>query len=643
MWKICLFNLFLSMLGCSSSVSEQDSVNEVDSTSEAVSNHDSPFEKMDMETTTLVFPLYALVSTGPNSARLLWVPWDFLHQDRIMVERSSDGENWEPVDFEVFEDSALVTNLHDNDVLRVFVNHAGKRVAESVSLEFRKSSKTPSTIAGHRIVSGLGEQWEVSPDLILGTGEPPKTGDVLVLPITPQQMDPDVRLVTDVALSNGGWRVDTTIFDPTNEPPFKKALQKSATSRGLVSMNTSLDGIQVARLMETHKGYRGYCSVSGWGCIEFSEKDLERHHQNDFVFGTTPLKNWYHSLSWSYTDLGNGMSLTTTSGGGIKSQMEYEYGIFPPRLISSTVSVEPYANATVALNLNNSDPSIDVTENLVHSSAVIIYANFGVKVAADFGIDAVVDLDSENNFNVTGSWTAQVDTSKEYEVGYLNGGYIGPNLNQTNQPTLTITPSFNDGSEVDIWFGWRAQANVYLRALNMHLVNANASATVGVVFNHESTDGTKCDATASLSHIQIDEGISLDAELEVPFLNLSRTFNLFTQRNPLLSWGRERTLGMAQRVQPSNTDFTFRLKSGTAQPTNFGQDDVDVSDPTQLTTYINGTEITSPISIVDGSYSVAHGLTLQPGTYDFAVWLPENDSPLLMADGQCVSTTVEVQ
>lgn len=81
MWKICLFNLFLSMLGCSSSVSEQDSVNEVDSTSEAVSNHDSPFEKMDMETTTLVFPLYALVSTGPNSARLLWVPWDFLHQD----------------------------------------------------------------------------------------------------------------------------------------------------------------------------------------------------------------------------------------------------------------------------------------------------------------------------------------------------------------------------------------------------------------------------------------------------------------------------------------------------------------------------------------------------------------------------------
>lgn len=607
---------------------------------------ESPSQPSPSLMSDLTVPLYALVSTGQESARLLWVPWPGTVE--YGLERRIPGAvSWSTIDAEVSHDSAVVSGLSDGDEVRVAAFDAeGNRIGESVALEFTPASEGATEIGGHRILDGRGEGWTVVGSMVLGTAEAPRQGDLLLLPLSAGVTEP-VREVETVSMSTDGWAAHTR--PPTAQPPGSggPAGPSTPADHGAVVLNASLEGVVASVLDSSGR----YCSESGWGCIDFpiAPLALEEPAGLDRSASATPWFPLQRTLS--YGPIGdNGLTLGASASGGVELRLVHDLSYLPPGVDRLTAQARPYASANATATMVDANSNAEI-EHLVYDGVSIVVFSLSVAtVFADFDVSAVADLDTPNAA-VNGQWTANADYSRIYEVGYRDdipgSGFYGPQLVDESW-SLGLTPEFGDGSEADLWFGFRADVTLEVDALWSlgTLASGTLSATVGPVLTHSSTPAAPCGRTESVAAARVDAGAKLDATLDLIFLNPWEFPALAEQREPLLTWGRERTL-VVPRVSQNAPVLPFRIRAlGPPPPaTGLPHRDVDLDNPSDLTVFLDQAPQPPP-SIDGGRYVLSPATSLFAGTSTLAVWLPDLDhgSGLQFgAAGQCLTAPVAIE
>ncbi len=580
-----------------------------------------------------VVPLYALVPSGPDDARLLWVPWPGTDARYTVERRGVDATEWLSVVADVHRDYAVVHRLSDGDQLRVVARSVdGSRSVESVPLPFHPASATPSRIQGRAVIDGRGQAWQLGATTVAGWGPVPAPGDVLVPAIQAPNPSAGLREALTVSGDAEGWLATTRAFD----------FAPAAGTRLGAALNLSMDGVPSSVFEPTQAGKVGYCSSSGWGCLELSESDLHRLTEAADV-DPSPERaayegDWPATMSAQMTAAG--MDIDAVATGGVRVFADYELGW--TSLNSASLVTEPYAVGQVAANISTSGGSIpDFEQPLITSISVPLYSAGLVSITADFGLAAIAELDNIGGGAIDGAWTGDVEFSRPTTVGYQSRnsrGLYGPVLGDPYFD-IGITPAFADGSSADIWFAWRASGSVVLQGGFWEIARGTLAATAGLVFAHESTPGAPCNEAISIAHADVALRAKLDAEID--FLGLDPyEFPLADRRKVLLSWGRPRYLAGDSRVT-SGEPIEFRTLAGAP---DFVYRDV-TADPSSLTTFVDGAVNPSPVIVANARYSVDLPAGLSDGDHTLSVWLPD-DPPalpsiqtLLDGHGQCTSRT----
>ena len=320
-------------------------------------------------------------------------------------------------------------------------------------------------------------------------------------------------------------------------------------------------------------------------------------------------------------------------------------------LYNAIVKVKPYASAGITASINTASNQVTPSSQVLYSNDINIYSVGIISIDAEFQVLGYAQLKKISGATMVGQWSGTAFSyQRTYEAGWTAArNFYGPETTGATYTPAGVIPTFADGSEGEVRFGIRAVGSVVLNGgysfLSVELARASITASAGLLFAHQSSSTTACGGLASsISHAQIDLFTEINASLDI--IGLSPWSKpIYTQRVPLLSWGREQSIYTPSKIQETNTDVSFRLKkTGLSHPNvTSTPGDVDVSDPTKLKAYINGTEYANSIGNANGMYVFSHGQTLQPGSHTLGVWLPEEDTPLFRAAGQCVSKTIVVE
>lgn len=618
----------------------------------------------DSHAATPPVPLYALVPTDPESARLLWVPWPHAGLTYAVERAPEDSDaKWTPIGATIDVDSAVVTGLHDGDLVRlVAVGADGERLATSVALPFSPVSAPPDTLDGHPIVDGRGQDWAVSDDGVSGLEVVPQLGSILVLPIRSGETDSVIRQVLSTRPDGyGAWSAETQPARLTPAPGTRVG----------ASINVSADGIPVSMLTPMNGDHVGYCSTSGWGCIEIDQQIAAASARlwSTGYSGTL-------SQTWSTQQEQLGMTIDASAEGGVIVEAAYELAYswlgIPNGMKMAYLRTRPYAQAQITASIDTAGGSVPQFEQPVFSpiSVPIFTATF-LTITAEFGVSTVAFLEDQTDSGVSGRWSGQASLSRAYETGYSSrraragtSGFYGPQfIDQTFD--VSIQPEFGDGSRARAWFGWKATGSVVLNASIVgELARADLSATTGLVFAHASTSGAPCDQPVSIAHADIGLGARLDARLDLVFLD-PWDFPIADRVVPILAWGRERTIAVPQTLRHDASAFDFRLLNlgfgGTHDhpwtgefgfPIDASRDVTPRLGSDGLQTYIDALPLDAtahPLSAQLGKYTQVVPESLSPGPHTFAVWMPDAPPPnptpatLLRAPGQCVSRELQVQ
>lgn len=589
-----------------------------------------------------IVPLFALIPMGPESARLLWVPWPLQDIDYRIERRSKPSDAWEPIDADVSVDSAVVNDLETDDQLRVVAYLDDQRLGQSVDLGFKPTSAPPQTVLGRDIVDGRGRGWNVGPDQVVGHGPMPRPSDLLVLPVRLGKAS-DIREVESVTPITTGWRAHTVAFELPPQPAIGQ--RSTVPVRGGATLNLSLDGIPRSALTG-EGGLVGYCSTSGWGCLQLATAELEALAAQPRAKTTTDWLDFPLTLDlFSFEQ--DGLTFSATATGGVEVQIDYETeGLLVPTVSRIAARARPYAVGEVSATLNTSTDRVAVSEPLYTTPSVGVSIGLMASLTVDFDVSAVVDYQSEGPTN--GGWVGQFGYARTFEVGY-NEQFYGP-LVLSDEPTLHVTPQFGDGSRGDLWFGYRTDANLHLNLVTFSLATASLSPTTGLVFVHDSTLAAPCNRTTSIAHAEVDLGAKLEASLDLPFTLLDRSFLLSDKRAPVLTWGNRRDLSSSPRLSSGAAPLSFRLRPRPLPPSlqDFIQvsGDIDPTDPSLLELYVDGAPRAATFAIDGGRFRVEPTAPLGVGQREVAVWVPDEDySPagLFGAPGQCVKSSVLVE
>jgi hypothetical protein len=615
---------------------------------------------------TPAVPLYAVIPVGPDSARMLWVPWPGQNLT-YSVQRALEGPHpkWADAVAHMEPDSAVVSGLQDGDVVRLVVSDAeGLRIGTSVAVPFSPVSAPPNSLDGHDIVDGRGESWQISDTVVHGMSDAPEIGAILVLPMRRVQTYSLVRQVLSTHPDGeGGWSA-------TTEPARVAAVPGTRVG---ASFNVSADGIPMSLLTPTTSGTVAYCSQSGWGCIELNPAMVTSEQSNML------WSNGYSGVlnqTWSTQQEQLGMTINAEAEGGVIVEAAYEISRgwtgFPNGMEMAYLQTRPYAQADISATIDTSGGSIPTYERpvLAPISVPIFTATF-LTITAEFSVNTVAFLEDQTGAGVAGQWTGEAGLSRTYEVGYSSrrarsgtNGFYGPDLVGQGFD-VSVQPAFGDGSQARAWFGWKATGSVVLNATVVgELARADLSATTGLVFSHNGTQAAPCNQPVSIAHADIGLGARLDASLDLKFLD-PWDFPIADRVIPILGWGRERVLAAPQNLGRGASTFDFRLLNrdfGTTHdhpgtgpfgfPIDASRDVTSSVGSGGLQTFVDSVSLNSsqhPLSTQLGKYTQVLPSTLSAGSQTFAVWMPDDrpafPSPetLLRAPGQCVSHTIEVQ
>lgn len=595
---------------------------------------------------TLVFPVYGFIPVGPKSVRLLWVPWSFIGDDQLIFEHRKPDEDWKSLSSVLqYEDSAVVSGLDSNDEVRItIVSPEGSPIAHSVAFEFTPATEYSGSqsFLGYNLIDFRDQNLEFEDGLVLGKENPPSVNDILILPLNGQTIGKSYQLVKHVTSDIEGWRAETEVFNTDDLPkPAGLASKTQMGKRESVTINYSLQGVPLKTLSRTQKGYVGYCSQSGWGCIQLEETEFKNLlNDSDLAFGSSGWNEVFNdSESWNYGQQSDPIYLVLSANVSVLFKAEWNWN-------SLIYYLKPIASVNADLHLNHANTD-ELEEPLGSPLQVPIYSAFGVNLSSQFRLSGVIDLDQLSSTpqatDVTGHWNANIQTSEVYSIGYSNSKVWGPYNDKYEPLNLTITPLFQDGSSADVWIGLRGSVELNLTGMLVPDATADLSATVGVVLNHSSTDGSKCNlpnTESSISQAKIDLGSKFEAGFEVPYFGISHTFPLGSSRETIISWGNRYDIIAPRDQNTSDSNILFRLKPGPLGQNSYGS--VDVSNPSNLVAYLNGQLINSSTTqFSDGKYLLPlNNLNPSLGNNDFSVWLPEIDTPILRAHGQCVSKTI---
>ncbi|MCB9678214.1 MAG: hypothetical protein H6737_24145 [Alphaproteobacteria bacterium] len=458
-------------------------------------------------------PVFALIPTGPDEARMLWVPWPVAGVEYRVERRATPESAWELAEASVSADAALATGLEPDDELRVAAFLEVGDSANPSECTSLPTTAAPDSLLRRTVVDGRGLDWQVTPDEVSGSGAAP------------------TRAISSSCPSNSGVLGKSGKWPPhfrprrggaqrlgPSEPPSAPQMghRREAAVRGAATLNMSLDGIPRSALIPARDGLVGYCSKSGWGCLEISSADVPPAVEAQPDQRTTT--DWYDfglTLDIEPPLAQNGLVIGASAGGGVELQLEYETeGWFVPTLSRIAARARPYVGGQVYATIDTTSTRIVMEDPVYTTPQIIIYTATLASVTTDFDLSAVVDFRADGP--VSGQWLGQIGYSRTFEVGY-NGQFYGPQV-VADTPVLLVTPEFGDGSSADLWFGWRADANLNLDVLGVNLATASLSPTAGTVFVHRSTPGAPCNHPVSLAHARVDLGAKLEANLDLPGL-----------------------------------------------------------------------------------------------------------------------------
>ncbi|MCB9694912.1 MAG: hypothetical protein H6736_24145 [Alphaproteobacteria bacterium] len=573
------------------------------------------------------------------------MPWTQAPVRYLAERRLQSEDEWHIAQAAIGVDSAVLDDLRAGDDVRVIAvdSASGERVAASPSFRFTPATVAPTTLYGRRILDGRERDWVFGDSTVRGDGAPPAEGDLLVQPLRRPSDRGEPLEVVGLEVSSAGWSAEVRPFTAPDATPPRTPGQPTDSSHGAIALALSTDGMP--RLPETRPGYVGYCSASGWGCVEVGRAALDVDPAAVVPSASERARtvtDWYPidapSMSWSHAV--QGLDLDATATGGIQLQMEYDYSYLPPRILSVAARGRPHATGQVSATLNEATTG-PAFEQPIFTVSVSVYSAAVISINAEFGLSGVIEVDAASP--ATGGWQGAVEVGQTYEVGYRDGFY-GP---ETLDPTAyaQLTPAFGDGSEAEIWVGWKAHGAITATVLGFEGARAELAPRVGVVLQHASTDGAPCNEDVSIARAGIGLGLQLDATASLPPLGYVRTFRLVNAREPIVEYGRERWLVAPPRLADAATGIPYRVRAG-ALPAVAGGD-IDLDDPAGLTAFLDGVTLAGPTTFGVGTYTVSPGSSLVAGSSPvFAVWAADTDYPgtdLLGAPGVCLSTTLTVE
>jgi hypothetical protein len=565
-------------------------------------------------------PLFALIPVGPSQARLLWVPWSGAGV-RYSVEHSPPGTvpKWTPIRAEIDSDSALVYGVGAADQLRVVAwNEEDVRVGESVDLAFSPVEAAEPLLAGRNVIDGRSQGWIVGETLVNGLGSAPLAGDILILPMVFERDENVVREVISTSSTVQGWSAATR--------PFEWRLRQS--KRAGVAANISLDGLPLGLLQEGSDGYRGYCSVSGWGCIEFRADDLEVRNPSRKLAADFDIirRSWSRELYSA-----QGIAIMPSANAGVKLGAEGDYCTWC-LTAWGRAKIVAYADGGLDAAIATTSAEFTIPSYEIYRSARIrLFTVLGFSFEGDASLRAIGSF-SGSSSGTEGFWLGDVNFERGYELGYESRrGFYGQSISDQD---LSISPQFGDGSFGEARAGLEAAASIYSLPLDAEL-NAQAE----LAFSHNSTAGLPCGQTASILSTDIALLSSLGYVFNLAVLD-TRVGTFATYRTPISGWGINRVLSMPDQLQAGAPQQFRVLSSGNPQPQSSSGSPMPPIGWDALQVYVDGVLAPQP-TIVSGRYQFAEALPA--GDHEIGVWIPEGvHGQALRAPGVCLSRSVSV-
>ena len=561
-------------------------------------------------------PLFALIPVGPSQARLLWVPWTGAGV-RYSVEHSPPGTlpKWTPIRAEIDSDSALVSGVGAADQLRVVAwNDENVRVGESVDLAFSPVEAAEPLLAGRNVIDGRAQGWMVGETLVSGLGSAPHEGDILLLPMAFELGESVVREVISTSSADQGWSATTRPFE----------WRPNQGARSGAAANLSLDGLPVGLLQPGSDGYRGYCSVSGWGCVEFLE--------NDLIISKSTSKSIREyriiDLSWSSElSSASGLSITPEANAGVKILADGSANG------SGRARITAYADGSMNLNISTTDSSIEIPERrLFTTGRVKLFTVAFFTLRGEVSLAAVAGYEGSTG-GTEGQWSGSIQFSRGYEVGFeRRRKFYKDRISSSN---MIIAPSFGDESRGAARVGLKAVATI-----DSYLVDAQLTGNADLVLSHSSTRSSPCMQEVSIeaTDIALESGLRywINFIVGAPFEG-----TLLSERTPIAAWAINRSLLISDRLRTDAAQQFRVLSDGNPQPQDSGGSPMPPIDWAGLEVYVDGALAPQPTSI-SGRYQFAEALT--PGDHEVGVWVPELDhGQALRAPGVCLTRSVTVE
>ena len=563
-------------------------------------------------------PLFALIPVGPSEARLLWVPWSGAGV-RYTVEHNPPGPvpKWTPIRAEIGADSALVYGVGAADQLRVVAwNDENVRVGESVDLAFSPVEAAEPLLAGRNVIDGRSQGWMVGETLVSGLGSAPLEGDILLLPMGFERDGNAVREVISTSSTDRGWSATTRPFE----------WRPNQGARAGAAANLSLDGLPVGLLQPGNDGYRGYCSVSGWGCVEFRAGDLERPKTTRKAAREYPIIRRFWSTELSDT---LGLSIVPSANAGVKLIADGSRSGFS---VTGKAQVIAYAEGRIDVALSTTSSSVtDLVYPIWTQGRVYLFTIGPFDFSGEASLSAVGSYTGSSD-GTEGYWSGAIQFQRGYEVGYepRRSFYKEP----ISTSSLSITPNFNDGSSGSVRVGLRAVAKLYSWP-----VDARLTGTAELVFSHASTNGAPCAQTASIEATEIALESRLEYWLDLAFFS-PWSGTLASYRTAIAAWGINRSLSVPDQLRAGAAQQFRVLSNGNPQPLASGGTPMPPINWAGLQVYVDGALAPQP-TLVSGRYQFAEALPA--GNHEIGVWIPEGVHPqVLRAPGVCLSRSVSV-
>jgi hypothetical protein len=492
-------------------------------------------------------------------------------------------------------------------------------VGESVDLAFSPVDAAEPMLAGRNVIDGRSQGWMVGETLVSGLGSAPLEGDILLLPVGFERDGNAVREVISTSSTDRGWSATTR--------PFEWQLRRS--KRAGVAANLSLDGLPVGLLRPGSDGYRGYCSVSGWGCVEFRADDFGTPKTSQKLAAEFNIIRY----SWSRELVSaDDIRIRPSANAGVKLSAEGDYCTLCLTAWGKAKMIA-YADGSLDARIETTLPYIAIPSYEIYRTARIrLFTVLGFTFEGDASLSAIGSFSGLAS-GTNGTWTGRANFQRGYEIGYESRrGFYGQPISVS---ALSLVPEFGDGSRGEARAGLRAIASLYSLPLDAEL-----NGTAQLAFSHESTSGQPCGQTTSIQSTDLALVSSLGYEFDLALLD-PRVGTFATYRTPIASWGLNRALSIPELLRTDAAQQFRVLGDGTPQPEDNDGNAMPPIDWGGLDVYVAGALAPQP-TIVSGRYQFADALPA--GNHEIGVWIPEGaHDQVLRAPGVCLARSVTVE